>query len=717
VTILVISEKPNAAGKIAAALSPRAKAIGKQPTVYELERKGQKIFVAPAVGHVYGLKPVGKGSGYPVFDVEWAPSPDIDERSAYVAPYLAALQKYAKLADEVVNACDFDTEGALIGYNIIRFNAPKKKTSRMRFSTLVAEELADAFDNREKLDVLNAQAGEARHVLDWFWGINTSRALMASIKKAGMFRVMSIGRVQGPSLDVLAKRETEILQFKPEPFWQIMTNGDGVEFWHVKDKFFNEKECDSAFEKANKGKHAAAIDSVERRKFKTLPPFPFDLTSLQIEAYRVFGYSPSMTLELAQRLYEAGLASYPRTSSQKLPAKLNLKKIVQSLAEQPAYKKLAGMLKGFKPHEGEKNDPAHPAIHPTGLAAKRMNEYEQKIYDLIVKRFLASMGEEAERESMKVILDIGGEKFDARGTRVVTPGWIEVYDPYGNFEDVLLPDFKEKQKVKIEKIEKLQKETKPPSRYSQASLIKELEDQDLGTKATRASIIQTLYDRSYITGKSIQVTALGMTVIHSLSHHVPEVLSEQLTRAFEHEMEKITEGNYDKDKVIEEGKEALQKILTKFKSQEEAVGKELIEGVRETERTQSLLGKCNKCAEGELRIRRSRFGFFVGCSKYPECKNIFPLPRQAAITATGKVCEKCNTPMIVVVRKMRKTFKMCLDPHCETKADWGKAKEERARKKAEKEEAKKQAQTEEKKIEEAKPVKAKVTKPKKAKKT
>ncbi len=187
----------------------------------------------------------------------------------------------------------------------------------MKFSALVKEDLLEAYRDRGELDYNNAFAGEARHVLDWYYGINLSRALMASLKAANRFKVMSIGRVQGPALNILAILEKEIKAFVPTPYWEVDAIIKGVEFLHHMGRFLEEEEAKNALDNTEKN---GTIESVEKKEQIVYQNPPFDLTSLQVEAYRVLGFAPARTMEISKTLYEASLISYPRTSSQKLPA-------------------------------------------------------------------------------------------------------------------------------------------------------------------------------------------------------------------------------------------------------------------------------------------------------------------------------------------------------------------------------------------------------------
>ena len=678
-TILIITEKPRVAEKLAAALSEgglKQKALH-GVKYYETVKAGKRILISPAVGHIYSLKQTVPGSDYPVFDVEWVPAYESSDGADYTKKYLDTLKALSKETNEVINACDWDIEGSLIGGNIIR-HMIKKPARRMLFSTLTKEDLVAAYEDLKPLDNPQIEAGEARHILDWFWGINTSRALMAAMRRAGAFRIMSIGRVQGPALAILAQKEIEISKFVPTAYWNIDAFLKGAEFSCDEGNIEDENKAKEIYDKVSKGAPAGAlITKVEEKQFTANPPTPFDLTSLELEAYRAFGFKPSLTLQIAQTLYEDALISYPRTSSQKLSEKLNLKKIISDIGKNPAYSDSASqlMVKGnFKPNEGTKDDPAHPAIHPTGLLARSLNAQQAKLYDLIVRRFLACFAPAAKRARMSVKADIGTVGFSASGTRTVEKNWIEIYGKYADFDEVTLPKFDNGERVKVDKHAMEKKMTKPPKRYTEASLVKKLEDDDLGTKATRSEIIETLFRRGYCSGKSIEVSALGLSVYEALTKHVDDILSEQLTRQFEKEMEEIQEGKTTKDKVVAEGKEMLIKILNKFRTAEEAIGKELLGALRQTQRDESILGPCPLCAKegrtGQLQIRRSQYGQFVGCGAYPNCRNIYPLPKDGLIKPMGKTCPECGTPIIKVIRKGKKPFEMCVDPKCKTKASW-----------------------------------------------
>ncbi len=674
--ILIIAEKPKVAGKIASAIG-NAKFVRVGKAGYYAV--GENIAVAPAVGHIFTLAEKKRGFDYPVFDIEWVPSYKVSKSAYYTKNYLDVFQMLGKKADEVVVACDYDIEGTLIGYNVYRFAVGEgKKLKRMKFSTLTPYELKEAFESLQEMDYENAYAGEARHVLDWYYGINLSRALMRAISSAGGNRItMSIGRVQGPTLGILVKREKEIRSFKPVPYWEIYARIKGVQFIHEKERFSDEKEADLARERTKK---EGVVEEIKKEEKKIPPNPPFDLTSLQLEASRVFGFSPSQTLQIAQSLYEASLISYPRTSSQKLPARLGLQKIIERMKEQEEYRNDAEKLienKWFRPREGAKDDPAHPAIHPTGIKG-RVEGNEKKLYDLIVRRFFACFAPPAVREFVSVRVD-ANEKYKAVGAKTKENGWIEFY-PYANFKDEELPEFKTGELVNIEKIEKNRKETKPPARFTPATLVKELEKLHLGTKATRSVIVDTLYDRQYIKGKSIEVTEFGMVVESVLGKHSPQILDAELTRRIEEDMEKIQEGKMMKEAVIEEGKVVLTEILSRFKHEEMEIGKELLGSWKIMDAEKNIVGKCPKCGS-DLRIIRMNGGKqFVGCSNYPNCRMAYPLPRNAYVLPTGKTCNACGAPVVKVKMGKKRMFEMCLNFECPSKKKIKKDNEKSAKK-------------------------------------
>jgi len=511
---LIITEKPQAAKRIAESLA-EGKAIKenvKQVPYYKITRGNKDIVVACAVGHLYGLdQKEGKKWDFPIFDIEWKPAYETKKGAEFSKNYLNLIKKLSKEASSFTVACDYDVEGEVIGLNVIRYACNKKDAARMKFSTLTKPDIIEAYEHKSlHLDWGQAKAGETRHYLDWYNGINFSRALTSSIKSAGSFKIMSTGRVQGPSLKIIVDREKEIRAFKSVPFWQIELLGEikkgKIEAWHKEDKFWEKEKAAKIFEKI-KNEIQAIVEKTEKKQFKQAPPFPFDLTTLQIEAYRCHRIQPKDTLSVAQDLYTSGYISYPRTSSQQLPDKISYKNILNQLSKQESYGELVKKLlarKILKPNNGPKTDPAHPAIYPTGIMPD-LDDRNHKIYDLITKRFFATFADPAVRETMQIDINCKNEIFIAKGTRTIEKGWHNFYMPYVKLEEIELPAVEKNDVVKVEKINLHEKETMPPKRYTPASIIKELEKRGLGTKSTRAQIVDTLFGRNYVHGKAIEI--------------------------------------------------------------------------------------------------------------------------------------------------------------------------------------------------------------------
>ena len=673
---LIITEKPKAAQKIAESLADTKLKKESLNTVpyYRITHERKELVVACAVGHLYTLtQKKGQKWTYPVFEVEWKPIADVT-KATYTKKYIKTLSTLAEKATGFVVATDYDIEGEVIGLNCIRFACKKKDAQRMKFSTLTKPDLVRAFGKvTPTLDWPQANAGETRHVLDWFYGINISRALTDAIKTMGTFKIMSAGRVQGPALKLVVTKEKEIKAFIPKPFWQLelyATKQDQpILATHIIDPFWDKKDAEAAYAKV-RGQKKAIVISIKRTQFQQSPPTPFDLTSLQVEVYRVHGISPKDTLALAQELYINGYISYPRTSSQKLPKEIEYDKILKDLALQSAYKDCAKMLLAKNeliPHEGKKEDPAHPAIYPTGIPPKALEEKELKVYDVITRRFLATFGDPATREVVDALLTCNGEQFTAKGIITKVKGWHSLYGPYATFKEEDLPPLTEGEEIPVKKTALVDKETQPPKRFTESSIIKELEKHNLGTKATRAQIIETLYYRGYVEGKpSIQATDFGIKTRETLEKYCPSIVDEELTRHFEMEMENVRLQQRTKEEVLNKAKDLLTKVLGEFKEKKKEVGAALLEAFKETREQATTLGECPVCTKGNLQLRKGKFGAFIACSGYPSCTTTFSLP-SGLIQPAKKQCTMCPYPMIRIIRKGKQPQELCINIQCQSK--------------------------------------------------
>ncbi|MEK6926656.1 MAG: DNA topoisomerase I [Nanoarchaeota archaeon] len=664
---LVITEKPQAALKISYALGESSKNNLKGIPYYEVNRKGKRIVVACAVGHLFTLMQNSPGSSFPTFDISWIPN-YLAKKADFTKKYYDAIINLSKNAGSITVATDYDIEGEVIGLNIVRYICGQKDASRMKFSTLTAHELNKAYENKSpSLNWGQAIAGETRHYLDWFYGINLSRALMSAIKTTGRFKIMSIGRVQGPALNLIVQKEREIQAFKSVPYWQVfitVKNSHVIELKYIKD-IFNKKELEKF--KDIKGKTGTALTE---KKSESLPPQPpFNLTTLQTEAYRLYGINPSRTLQIAQSLYLSGLISYPRTSSQKLPISIGYKEILEKLASRYNFEHL---VKRQTPVEGSKTDPAHPSIYPTG-EYQILSGDEEKMYSLIAKRFLALFCEDAIIDKKRISVTLDSLKFTATGSAIRKKSWLEIYPSIQKEKEI--PDIEGQVKIINTKIE--EKETQPPRRYSPASIISELEKRNLGTKATRSNILDTLYDRGYIKGQSVEASPLGISLIETLEKYSPIIIDEALTRNFEDSMEDIIEAKEKnslqnkEEKIIEKAKEAITKISKDFEVHKNEIGKELMNAeteLRKIEREENKIIQCPKCQEGELAVMYSKKNRrqFIACNAYPKCSNTYSLPPNSLIKKAGKTCEKCSFPMLMALRKGKRPWFFCFNKECET---------------------------------------------------
>jgi len=684
--ILLIAEKPDAMRRIAAALaennSLRKKVSKQKVEYYEFERHGKKHIIVAAVGHLFTLDAKEKdGWKYPVFECVWVPAFQNGKKRIFSKKYFETIREVKDEASEYIVCCDYDVEGSTIAANILKYICGVNDAKRMKFSTLVKEEIVEAYENASPhLDFNQIEVGLTRHELDALWGFNLTRALTSALKNQANkgFAILSAGRVQSPMLNLLLQRELEIRNFVPKPYWQLELhaeiNGVPVSALHEAGKFWKREEVEQVLNEC-RGKEAL-VKAVERRKYKQNPPVPFNTTDLQTEAYNQFGFSPAQTMNIAESLYQIAAISYPRTNSQKLPSLVDYERILRALATLPQYRPLCESLLAMGkliPQEGKKSDEAHPAIYCTHEVPdlQRLTPQQRKLYDLIVRRTLAVFAQAAIKESMKIIISIGKNDFLAVGRRILREGWISYYKPYVKFEEQMLPEVIEGDRVKVLGLNVIKKQTQPPARYTQGSIIKEMERRKLGTSSTRSEILQTLYDRKYIVGKSIRVTKLGEIITAVLRENVPSIVSEELTRHFEQEMELVFHGKKSRSEVVEDAKRVLLKILEQFREKEVEIGKKLLQGLIDLKREARTVGTCPSCGGELMIIKSSKSGKrFIGCSNYPKCRLSFPIPLNGEITPLREKCGICGMPLVEVRRKGKRPFRMCINHKCKSKEGW-----------------------------------------------
>jgi len=679
---LVITEKPDAANRIANALDAdgKAKKTIRNNVPHYLAYNNGSIIVVPALGHLYTITGKKGNRDYPVFDYQWVPKYQAERKATFIRAWLKVIADLAKNADTFVDACDFDIEGSIIGYSILKYACDGKEQTakRMKYSTLTKEELRESFANLlPNLDFALVEAGLTRHEVDWLYGINLSRALTNSVKhSSSQYNTLSTGRVQGPTLKFMETREKSIQTFVPTPYWiisaKIKINGNVLDAEYEKKL---ENLADAQAVKAKCKTKQGQVETVKVTVFERNPPFPFDLGTLQSEAYRIFKYTPSRTLGILQRLYLDALISYPRTSSQKLPSSISYQNILKKLSKSPAYFKAAAELLSkhtLKPHEGRKYDTAHPAIYPTGnLPKKTLTSPENNIFGLVVKRFFAVFGEPALLQRINAEISLNENIFLFGMERNLTEGWMSFYKPYIKSRDTSLPSLTDGQIVEVKHITLNSNYSNPPARYNPRSLLEQMEKEEIGTKATRASTIQTLLDRKYLSGTDkLAITDLGLEVTTVLSKYCPTIVSSEFTRRIEHEMDAIQQGTQTKRVVIQKALKALKLVISELKENEMAIGTKLSLALQQARTQEKTVGSCPKCAEGRLLILRSKKSGkrFVGCTNYfqGKCNMALPLPQTGSIKCLG-ICKSCSCPIIAVYIRGKKPLKICINPNCPQK--------------------------------------------------
>lgn len=677
-TVLIVTEKPDAALHVAEALSLKTKP--KKINVdgvpfFELQRDEDRLFVCSALGHLYAVasKTTEARSRYPVWEFTWKPKNLVERSQARQGRWIQSISKVSKEAERFINACDYDVEGSLIGYTILKYacKGADKTAQRMKFSTLTAKELNDAYAHLlPELDFSLAYAGMCRHEVDWLYGINLSRALTQSaLKASNRYSTLSTGRVQGPTLRFVVDREREIETFVPAPYWNLKTivdaDGEKIEADYQVIQFEVKSQAEATIKDCSGKK--GIIEKLESRIVRVSPPTPFDLSALQAEAYRHFGFTPRSALGLAERLYLDQLVSYPRTSSQKLPPSIGYEEVMKGLGQMESYRKDTSVLLNsgpLAPHEGKKNDPAHPAVYPTGTLPKNSLEpREQKLFDLIVRRFLATFGGTATKQSNKVTIKVGDHTFFLHGSLILERGWIPLYGQYAKFEEITLPPLKEGQEVTIQSIKLEEKLTQPPPRYNPSSLLKEMENAEIGTKATRADIVETLYRRGYVREQRMIANPLAFRITEILTKYCPKVIDVTFTRELETQMEQIESGKQTREHVVQQTVDYLKPIIQDLKTKEEEVGKELTTIIREMfQASITLLVPCPKCGSILRVIRNPNSNKrFIGCSGKWEKKCTFalPLPQLGTLTLLEKRCPECGFQLVQVRTKGRRPMVSC----------------------------------------------------------
>ena len=586
---------------------------------------------------------------------------------------IRALRNVAKKAEDIVIATDFDREGELIGSDaaaIVRDVNKKAPISRARFSAITKEEVERAFADLVEVDDNLAQAGESRQDIDLVWGAVLTRYLTMA-KFSGFGNVKPAGRVQTPTLALIVAREVEREAFVPEHYWTVKgafsaganAEDGGFSAGHGTDRFKSE-EAATAVMTAIAAATSGVVSSAEKKRRKVAPPTPFNTTALQAAAASE-GITPARTMRIAESLYMDGLVSYPRVDNTVYPASLDIRGILKSLSEVPVYRAQVQSILAdgpLHPTRGAKETTDHPPITPTAAAdPDKMKPEEWKLYNLIARRFMATLSNAAIIEGTKVTIDVAGQPFVAKGDILAEPGFRAIY-PYGLKKDEQLPILSEGQQVAFLGAEMAAKQTEPPSRYSQGKLIQEMEKRGLGTKATRHAIIERLLEVKYAVNEPLEPTGLGRAVIDALSKYAPRITTPDMTAELEAEMDNIANGRIERTTVVGHSRQLLANVMDELIARAADVG----EVLKDASADDAKVGVCLKSGH-DLLIKSSAKtrGQFVGCSGWPECDVTYPLP-QGKIDAVDELCPTCGTAQVKVIQFRTKPRVICLDPACAT---------------------------------------------------
>lgn len=567
-------------------------------------------------------------------------------------------------------ATDYDREGELIGVEALDIlkEANKKLTfKRAQFSALTPKEVKSAFDTPTAIDYKLAKSGESRQTVDLAWGVVLTRYLSMTSGQVGQ-DFLSVGRVQSPTLAIIVDRERQIDAFRPKAYWVVTAEveGDGrFDAEHGHGRFFVEAEAEKAH-KAAGAAHTGTVTSVTAKTRTDRPVPPFNTTSFLQAAGRI-GLSASASMNMAESLYMRGYISYPRTDNTVYPPSLGIGEILDNL-KKSEFKPLILQIEEQEkivPVKGPKTATDHPPVHPVEAADRAaLKPDEWKVYELVVRRFLATLAPDAKTETLTVKIDIGSELFQAKGTRVVEAGWRHFY-PYLEIKETILPKMQAGEELKVNKVEKVRKETMPPPRWSQGSLITEMERLGLGTKATRHTIVQKLYDRSYIISNPAVPTEVGKIVIDSLERHAPIITRHEMTAQLEKDMELVATGDKSFEEVTEESKQMLRQVMEILDAKKKEIGDEIKVAIRK----HNTIGKCPR-DQGDIIVKSSRAGKrFAGCINYPDCEQSYPLPQYGRLEAMGVVCPRCPSPMVRVFSKGRRPWEVCVNLQCPTRME------------------------------------------------
>ncbi len=617
---------------------------------------------------------------------------------------VSELKSLAKQASEILLATDPDREGEAIAWHI-KEALDLKNPERVVFHEITEGAVQEAIKHPRKIDDDLRQAQEARRVLDRIFGYDLSGLIWKKLRYG-----LSAGRVQSPALRMIVEREKEIRAFVPEAFWVINSIMSADKISGTKIPFtckLEPKTEKEALEIVESSKKASwVVSNIEEKETKRSARPPFTTSTLQQVASSRLGYSPSITMRLAQKLYEAGHITYMRTDSTNLSA-LAVSEIGNLIKNKFGEKLSTPRSFSSKSKNAQE---AHEAIRPTHVEKLKVSQspQEQKLYELIWSRAVASQMAEALIMRTRIDAEADNKKipiFSTNGSRIMSPGWL-LADPKSASEDVILPKIAVGDKLKLEEITSTGKETEPPARFSEAGLVKELEKRGIGRPSTYAAIIQTIVSRGYVVKdqRALVPTETGEVVSDFLSQYFEKYISDEFTAEMENELDEIASGNRSYLKTLKDfygpfkkevdSKKDIPKISDLGQAPTEIVcpvcsgpmivklarsgkfyscakfpdciGARKIDGT-EMEAPKEIGEKCPECGEGELIEREGRFGLFIACARYPKCKYIRKSENADGTNPgdTGVECPECKAGTMVEKRGRFGVFYGCSNyPKC-----------------------------------------------------
>ncbi len=595
--------------------------------------------VRASVGHIRDLPKSNKKA----IDIEggFIPHYEISKGKEHV---VKELQQLAEKASEVVLATDPDREGEAIAWHLEELLKTDKKIKatikRATFHEITKEAVEEALQNPRPIDTDLRRAQEARRVLDRLVGYDLSGIIWKKVRYG-----LSAGRVQSPALRIIMEREREIRAFIPEKYFKIWGNFQVSELKGSRaptpenliltcdEEPRDEKLVEKILTEGKKGKWQ--IKDVKETEAKRSPRAPFTTSTLQQTASTRLGYSPSRTMQIAQKLYEAGHITYMRTDSTNISNTAQ----AQICAEiEKAYGKDYVEARVFKTKSKNAQE-AHEAIRPTHVNIKHAGTNEQQnLYKLIWERTVASQMADAKILRTKISAEILGQSelpaFSANGSQTLFPGWL-LADPDGKGEDVELPKVKKGDNINLKELFSEEKFTEPPNRYTEAGLVKELESRGIGRPSTYASIMRTLEEREYVhkENKTLFPTDTGEVVSDFLENNFANYISDTFTAEMEDELDEISRGEREYEKTL---KEFYGPFLKQVKEKDK-LGKATDLG----EAPADMI--CPKCG-GKMIVKLARTGKFYSCAKYPECDGALKLDgtKLEGPKETGELCPLCG---------------------------------------------------------------------------